>query len=177
MRGTDETRQGDWIQTYLGVQFWPADPRPEEICLEDIAHALSMLCRYGGHCKRFYSVAEHSVLLAYNVRRENRLWALMHDASEAYLVDVPRPIKPFLQGYREMEDGIMQAVRKRFRLPGRMPDEVKEMDLRILTDERQQNMNPAPAAWSTDRESLGVMLHYWTPEQAKFEFLRAFNSC
>jgi hypothetical protein len=163
--------RGDWIQTAAGHQFWPIDPRASEIAVEDIAHALSLLCRFGGHCLRFYSVAEHSVLMARTVSPENKLWALLHDATEAYLVDVPRPLKPFLVGYREAEDKIAAAVCERFGLPLGMPAEVKRADTRILTDERQQNMAPAPKPWSTDTEPLGVTLQFWSPEQAKREFL------
>lgn len=168
--------RGDWIQTALGGQFWPIDPRPEEINPEDIAHALSLLCRFGGHCLRFYSVAEHSVLLARKASPENRLWALLHDASEAYLVDVPRPIKPFLAGYREAEEKIMKAVCSRFGIPEEMPDEIKDLDVRILTDERHQNMAPAPQPWSTDADPIGVTLQFWTPEEAKREFLAELSS-
>jgi hypothetical protein len=163
--------RGDWIQTAAGHQFWPIDPRASEIVPEDIAHALSMLCRFGGHCLRFYSVAEHSVLLARAAAPEHRLWALLHDATEAYLVDVPRPLKPFLIGYREAEDKIALAVCERFGLPIKMPGEVKAADTRILTDERQQNMAPAPKPWSTDTQPLGVTLQFWSPEQAKREFM------
>ena len=163
--------RGDWIQTAIGGQFWPIDPRADEIVPEDIAHALSMLCRFGGHCKRFYSVAEHSVLLSRAVSPANRLWALLHDATEAYLVDVPRPLKPFLVGYREAEDKIARAVCERFGLPMEMPAEVKSADTRILTDERQQNMAPAPKPWSTDTQPLGVTLSFWSPVEAKSVFL------
>lgn len=168
-------RKGDWIQTATGRQFWPIDPRPEDIDLYDIAHALARLCRYGGHCTQFYSVAEHSVLLASKVAPENRLWALLHDASEAYLVDVPRPLKPFLAGYREAEDRIMRAVCDHFGLVGEMPDEVKALDTRILTDERQQNMVAAPQPWSTDAEPIGVTVCCWEPHIAQREWLSAFN--
>lgn len=117
-----DERQGDWCQTFTGRQFWPMDPRPEDVCLEDIAHALSLQCRFAGHCREFYSVAEHSVRVSRAVesvlpdemapepRRLMLLAALLHDASEAYLVDVPRPVKPYLVGYREAESRVMVAV-------------------------------------------------------------------
>lgn len=168
--------RGDWIQTATGLQFWPMSPEPGDVCIEDIAHALSMLCRFGGHCLRFYSVAEHSVLLSRAVTPENALWALLHDASEAYLVDVPRPLKPFLHGYREAEDKIMRAVCARFGLQSEMPPEVKGADQRILTDEMQQNMAPPPVRWSTHSEPIGVQLKYWSPEQARQAFLDEFRA-
>lgn len=170
--------RGDWIQTAGGRQFWPMDPRPNEVFIDDIAHALSLLCRFGGHCRRFYSVAEHSVLLSRAVEREGRnvqFWALMHDASEAYLVDVPRPLKPHLHGYSEAEDKIMLAVAFRFGLYFGIPEVVKRADQAILMDERAQNMAPAPIAWATDGAPLGVELQFWSPDQARGEFMAAFE--
>ncbi len=167
--------RGDWIQTAGGRQFWPMDPRPDEVFIDDIAHALSMLCRFGGHCLRFYSVAEHCVLMARAATdRHTALWALLHDASEAYLVDVPRPLKPFLIGYDEAEAKIMRAVEYRFKLHLGLPDIVKRMDHAILMDEQLQNMAPAPVKWSTDAEPLGVRLKFWSPEQARLEFVEEY---
>jgi len=163
------------MQTASGRQFWPMAPRPEEIFIDDIAHALSMLCRFGGHCLRFYSVAEHCVLMARSVTPKNRLWALLHDASEAYLVDVPRPIKPFLDGYVEAESLLMRAVCDRFGLPHEMPAEVKAADNAILFDERAQNMAPWPAEWDFTVDPLGVGLQFWTPEEARRAFLSEFR--
>ena len=158
------TRKGDWIQTYTGGQFWPMDPRAEEIYAEDIAHALSMACRYAGHCLEFYSVAEHSVLLSRVVAPEYRLWALLHDASEAYLVDVPRPVKPFLANYRETEDRLMAEVCRRFGLALDMPVEIKRADSAILNDERAQNMRHSRHDWSVDPTPLGVTLQFLASE-------------
>jgi uncharacterized protein len=167
--------RGDWIQTATGRQFWPMDPRPSEVFLDDIAHALSMLCRFGGHCRRFYSVAEHSVLMARAAPARIRRWALLHDGSEAYLVDVPRPLKPFLIGYDAAETKIMGAIAQRFNLHLGLPDEVKVLDRAILMDEQLQNMAPAPVPWSTDVAPLGVQLQYWNPERARAEFLGEFE--
>lgn len=168
-------RRGDWIQTASGRQFWPLDPRPEDIHIEDIAHALAHLCRYGGHARRFYSVAEHSVLMARAMQPEHRLWALLHDAAEAYLVDVPRPIKPFLPGYAEIEGRIMGAICARFGLAVDMPPEIKAADRAILTDEMRQAMAPPPVRWSTEGEPLGVTLKFWPPDDARMKFLLAFE--
>ena len=171
----DNGRLGGWIQTYTGRQFWPMDPRPHEVFIEDIAHSLSMMCRYAGHCERFYSVAEHSVLLARHVSRQNKLAALLHDASEAYLVDVPRPVKPFLAGYRDAESLVMDAVCARFGLPTCFQQEVHDADKAILADEMMQNMKPAPVAWDDMPEPLGVKLQYWSPEEAELEFMTEFK--
>lgn len=167
------SRHGDFMQTYSARKFWPLDARHEEIHIEDIAHALAMQCRYGGHCERFYSVAEHSVLMARSVSHENAMWALLHDAAEAYLADVPRPLKRYLPGYKEAEAKVMAAICERFGLPSAMPAEVHDADNRILADEIVQNMRPM--AWHGEHTNpLGVKLEYWSPEEAEDQFLAMF---
>lgn len=168
-------RNGQWMQTYTGRQFWPLDPRPEEIFIEDIAHALSMQCRYAGHCKKFYSVAEHSVILAEYVPAPFKLWALLHDASEAYLTDIPRPLKGDLAGYRALEDRVMLAVCQRFGLSDDMPSIVAEADDRIIGDERSNLSNPW-VEWTYSPKPLGVRLHHWSPEMAEQVFLGVFRA-
>jgi|JRYH01.1.fsa_nt_gb hypothetical protein len=177
---SESTRKGDWLQTYSGRQFWPMDPRPEEVFIEDIAHALAMQCRFAGHCLRFYSVAEHSVLLTRYFKWRGasvttQLWALLHDASEAYLVDVPRPVKPYLEGYRQAEAAVMAAICAKFDLPRRMPAEVHEADSAIIGNERD-NMAPCVAEWYATGPGLdGVYLRNWTPEVAELEFTAEFR--
>lgn len=174
-------RKGDWIQTYCSRQFWALDPRPEDFDIRDIAHALSMICRFNGHCLRFYSVAEHSILMAiYFIKKgeyANALWALLHDGTEAYLCDVPRPIKPYLTGYKEVEDSLMAVIAERFGLGGVvMPKAVKDTDYAILFAEAEQNMGPAPATWNSPVAALDIKLQYWTPEQAERNFLHVFEA-
>lgn len=170
-----ENRNGDWMQTYTGLRFWPLDPRVEDISLNDIAHSLSMQCRYGGHSLRFYSVAEHSVLVAQACSIENALWGLLHDASEAYLVDVPRPLKRSLPGYKEAEDRVMRCVAEKFNLSWPMPDEVKMIDERILGNERRAVMREGPS-WHLPYEPLkGIEFFFWRPEKVKERFLELFD--
>lgn len=177
-------RKGDWMQTFLGLRFWPMDPRPEDVSFRDIAHALAMQCRYGGHCLRFYSVAEHSVLLArwalenyegnIDERRILALWLLLHDGSEAYLTDMIRPVKRFMPEYRAAEDEVQWAVYGRYGLdPGMEPREVKQLDNRILMDERAQVMRQTTDQWhfGGETEPLGVTLQFWSPDRAEEEFL------
>ena len=173
-------RAGDFMQTATGRKFWPMAPSPDEVFIEDIAHSLSMQCRYAGHCLRFYSVAEHSVLIARHLAAshapEVALWGLLHDASEAYLIDVPRPVKPYLTGYKMAEAAVMEVVCRRFGLaPFDMPPEVHEADERIIADEL---VNLVPMDWH-DRyagKELGVRLRYWTPEKAREEFMATFEA-
>lgn len=164
------------MQLASGQAFYPLDPRSEEIHIEDIAAALSKLCRFGGHCKQFYSVAEHCVLVA-SVAKTNPLEALMHDASEAYLSDVIRPIKAHLTNYKQLEDCLQRVIAERFALQWPMPSDVKQLDERIIADERDQAMLPAPQPWSqwTPVPPLGVTLRFWSPDKAEFEFLAAFR--
>lgn len=170
-------RRGDWMQTYLGLRFWPLDPRPEDVSFRDIAHALALQTRFGGHCMRFYSVAEHSVHLARAAPREHALWLLLHDASEAYLCDMVRPLKRFMPEYRAAEDRVQWAIYERYGLdPSMEPREVKILDSRILIDERAQVMRPTVDVWhyGGETEPLGVTLQFWSPEQAEAEFLAEF---
>lgn len=164
-------RRGDWMQTFTGRQFWPLDARAEEVDILDIAHALSMQCRYAGHVRRFYSVAEHCCHLHDVAPEGEKLAALLHDATEAYLVDLPRPVKRFLPEYGRHEYALARVIAQRFGLPMLETPAVREIDRRILMDERQQAMEPPPAPWSTNGEPLGVTLRFWPPEKARTCFL------
>ena len=163
-----------WLQTATGRAFWPLAPRPQDIDIVDIAHALANQCRYAGHCRKFYSVAEHSVHVARHLPPEFKLWGLLHDASEAYLVDIPRPIKPALTNYRALEDRVMAAVAEAFGLAGEMPAEVKRADNAILADEAAQLMGNPPKAWGLTEAPLGVTVRCWSPRRARASFLTAF---
>jgi hypothetical protein len=107
---------GDWMQTYTGRAFWPLAPQADDIDPADIAHALSMLCRYGGHVERFYSVAEHCVLMSYAVPPGYALWALLHDATEAYMGDMVRPLKRSMPEYQAAEARLSAVICDRFGL-------------------------------------------------------------
>lgn len=147
------------MNTYTGRQFDPLQMTPDNVCLEDIAHALSYLCRGGGQTLFFYSVAQHSV----NCAREARMrgWpdrmvlaCLLHDASEAYLSDIIRPVKPYLTNYLELEDRIMKVIWKKFHLEDLTEEEHamwKQIDNEILAAELPhlfpgEKTHPASAA-------------------------------
>lgn len=171
-----ETRKGDWIQLSSGGQFWPFDPRPEEINIHDIAHALSNLCRFGGHCTRFYSVAEHSILVSRQCPRELRLAGLLHDASEAYLVDIPRPIKRSLVGYIDMEAAIQGVINSKFGLDFIMPREVHEADDAVLCAEAFQIMHN-PLNWFGGEAPMPapVIIRGYAPLVARGAFLAEYS--
>ena len=168
-----EERSGDWMQTYSGFQFWPLDPRPEEIHVIDIAHSLANQCRYAGHCKSFYSVAQHSVMVSRIVPPEHALWGLLHDAAEAYLVDLPRPVKRYsLIGdqYRIVESALMRQVALRFKLSESEPDCVRHADdVALMTEKR--DLMPGRLKWRDFAVPLQETIIPLNPVEAEGEFL------
>jgi uncharacterized protein len=162
------------MQTFTGRQFWPLDPRADEVFIVDIAHALAHSCRYGGHCERFYSVAEHSVLCSRVVPPWDALAALLHDAAEAYVVDIPRPLKPYLAGYKDIELRVWRAIAMRYGLDEKLPASVKLADNAVLLAEAEQIMKPHPAPWRVPGEPADVTVRCLDPIRAKLDFLTRF---
>lgn len=126
---------GRLIRTYNGHYFDVFNPNPDQIDIEDIAHSLSLLCRFAGHIKSFYSVAEHSIWVAEKVSKKHALAALLHDASEAYLVDIPKPIKDEIPHYLEIEKDLMSVISKKFNFEFPLSEEVKTYDREALVFE------------------------------------------
>ncbi|MEO5340919.1 MAG: phosphohydrolase [Magnetococcus sp. MYC-9] len=170
-----DQRRGAWIQTFTGVQFWPMDPRSGEIRIVDIAHSLAMLCRFNGHCRRFYSVAEHSVHVSHVVAPLHAPWGLLHDAAEAYISDMPQPIKRELSVFSMFEEQLQQVIARRFGLPDVLPAAVKQADMQLLATEKLALMGPEPAVWTGLPEPLDPgLIRAWSPEQAEHAFLNRF---
>lgn len=169
----------NYIETYTGKEFYVLDPRPEDISIVDIAHALSMICRYTGHSNTFYSVAEHSYHISQLCSPENRLWGLLHDASEAYLADIASPVKPFLHNYREMEETIMKTICDKFGLPHEMPEEVHYYDMEMLRVESYHLMNSRGLNWAVNKNNPSPRVMETIPcmaqERAKLLFLEQFE--
>lgn len=177
------SRKGDWIQTFTGKQFWPLDPRPEDFDILDIAHALSMKCRFNGHSRFFYSVAQHSVLVSRECERgwpgrvQVARWGLMHDLAEAYLPDVPRPIKQMMTDslLRSCEWLILSAAAKAYYLhPDKEPSRVRQVDNALLATEAGQVMGPPPEGvqWDLPEPPVpGLVIEEWSPAKAREEFL------
>ncbi len=120
------------ITTYTGARFDPTRPRAEDIHIADIAHALSLICRGNGHVKTFFSVGQHCLhcageALARGYSSRVAMACLLHDASEAYLSDVPRPFKAALGAYRELEDRLMAVVYEKFMGQPPSPEEETQM--------------------------------------------------
>jgi uncharacterized protein len=168
---------GGWIQTRFGKQFFHRNPSPESIDIADIAHALACQCRFSGHVREPYSVAQHSVLASQLVPAEDALWALLHDAAEAYVVDLPRPMKqlPEMAFYRELEKRAMEAICVRFDLPMEMPASVKRADEILLITEQRDLMGPQIEPWAVTAEPLPYRLIPWPWYTAELQFLKRFR--
>ncbi len=175
--GMPDTRVGDWGLTSSGRRFWPADPRVDDICIDDIAHALSMQCRFGGHSLQWYSVAQHSVLVARLCSPENQLVGLLHDATEAYLQDIIRPLKTELREvYNPLERAWAMAIGLVFGLGDRLadlPKEVHDADRAVLVAEHRDLMAPSPE-WPVGPSAIRQIYPWASPAFAKMEFLRYF---
>ena len=173
------SKRGDdtWIQTYTGRQVWPLDLHIDDLCIEDIAHALALKCRYTGHCREFYSIAQHSVLCSGVVLEPQlRLTALLHDASEAYLADLARPIKKSLPEFMALEDKAERIIADKFKLIYPFPPEVKRADNILLATERRDLMATPPRPWKTyGVEPLPERILPWPWDHAEAEFLIAFD--
>jgi len=193
-----EVDRGEWMQTFSGVKFHFGDPRPEDVRIEDIAHALSMICRFGGHVRSRYSVAEHSVRVAECVAElggtpDEVFWGLMHDAAEAYVGDVVWPLKraPELASYAILERRVELAVCKAFRMSYDMPAIVKHADLVMLATEKRDLMRGGHT--TVEREAIAAKgetdewycddaqphpkaVVGWSAYDAKVMFLTAFRS-
>ncbi|MBI5480351.1 MAG: phosphohydrolase [Deltaproteobacteria bacterium] len=163
-----------WIQTYTGRQFFPLEPRPADVDVRDIAHSLAMQCRFNGHCRPFYSVAEHSVRVSRILEGRERLWGLLHDAAEAYISDLPRPLKATAPGFRAAEDRLLEVIVTRFGLPWPMPAAVAHADEVLLATEMRDLMAPAPAAWPLDAAALAETIVPVGHEEAERLFLARF---
>lgn len=151
------------IRTFTGKYINPCKPDPDLIYIEDIAHALSMQPRFGGHLPVFYSVAQHCVEVMRSVSGEIRMGALLHDASEAYLIDVPRPVKEQLLNYREIECTLMEVIADKFGFQWPLHEDIKAAD--------EMNLQKEWDCLMLGNGSIPV----WNQDMAKAEFLIAYR--
>ncbi|WP_312299152.1 phosphohydrolase [Stutzerimonas nitrititolerans] len=162
-----------WILTRTGQRFDLLQPRASQIAVLDIAHALAHLCRFNGHASRHYSVAQHSLLVASIVPPEHQLAALLHDATEAYVGDMVRPLKQVMPEYQQIEQRIWLAICERFDIAPELPECVREADMIALATERAQLMPHHPGEWDclAGVTPLPDALDHWTPQQAQTQYL------
>ena len=165
--------KNSWIQTFTGKKFFPLAPRIEDIDIIDIAHALSMICRYTGHASRFFSVAEHSVLVSYLGPEK---YGLLHDSSEAMLTDLPSPIKrmPEFEFYRKLESNLQTLIYKKFGLLDPEPPELKKADLIMLSTEAHNLLDPLHPEWKTVYKPMPIQIKGLSPPEAEKLFLDRF---
>jgi len=149
---------GCWIQTYTGKRFDPLDPDPDSVDPVDIAHALSLVCRFNGHCRTFYSVGQHALIVSDLVPQVGGLplWGLLHDAAEAYIADLGSPVKRVMPEYKRIENNLLRCIVQKYGLAWPMPDEVHHADLIALATEQRDLMMPPPEPWGLDVEPARV---------------------
>lgn len=166
----DWYKQNPYIVTYTGKKVYFLNPTPDMIDIGDIAHALSNLCRFGGHTGKFYSVAQHSVYVSHFSK--DKLSGLLHDATEAYLVDIPKPIKGFLTNYVDIENNLYKAIALKFGLPQELPEDVHAADTRMLFTEKEQLC--ADVDWGWKVQPYDIKIQPFPPEVAELDFLHQF---
>ena len=171
------------IDTYCGVMFPVTAPEPSHIRIRDIGHALSNVCRFGGHCRSFYSVAQHSVHVMDFLRRayecpEIEICGLLHDGSEAYLADICRPVKPFLTNYAALEAALQAAIWNRYGLAeaaAKWYPKIKWADNAVLRAEAESLIPSRAAGWNWGTvEAAEIEIEPWEPRRAEVEFEDAF---
>ena len=176
LKTSEPLQDSAWIQTYTGKKFYPLSPNVEDVCIEDIAHALSNICRFTGHCQDFYCVAQHSVLVSYICDQSNALYGLLHDASEAYICDVASPIKKTSQfiTYRQIESKLQGTICEKFALKSDEPADVKRADLLLLATEARDLMPLKHPNWKLNINPLPFTIVALSPKEAKKLFLARF---
>ena len=173
------------IETFSGHLIDPLRPDPDNVLIEDIARSLSMQCRFNGHCTRFYSVAEHSVNSAklaeklFPERPEIAIFALLHDGSEAYLCDLPRPIKSSFPNYLEWEAVLSDIIYCKFTGVSPAEDDEKKIlkvDNIMLATESFHLVSSKGEGWGVPEDVDDTLtLYCWSPEEAEYEFNELFQ--
>jgi hypothetical protein len=183
---------GGKITTFTGRHLDPLAAMPDDIDVRDIAHALALTCRFKGHCRGFYSVAEHSVRVSFHLENpahpDLALWGLMHDAAEAYLADLGGPIKHrfFVQNgaapearfvsFGEAEDRLLEVIAASLGFPPVDYAAVRDGDLTLLATEARDLFRIDPRTWGIDQPPLPEALVPWTWQQAEEAFLARFSA-
>ena len=163
-----------FIQTFLGKIVYPLSLGVDDINIHDIAHSLSLQCRFNGHSQLFYSVGEHSCRVSDLCPLELKEWGLLHDAGEAYLSDLPSPLKKHMPYYIKKEEKILKIIGERFwLLPWKLvEEEINKIDLIVLATESRDVMSSCEKDWAFN---LGMPLEEkiipWSWQSAEIQFL------
>jgi hypothetical protein len=180
LEGSEYDWDNPWIETASGKHFHFLKPLPEDIDIDDIAHALANTCRYTGHCRKFYSVAEHSVAVS-ELSPDAALAGLLHDASEAYITDIASPVKPFLKNYKQLENTVMEAIAAKFGFSMPLHPQIKEADVIQLSVEAWHLVPSQGIGWTYwtmnggRPKSKGIAPRCLFPKEAKKLFLSKFK--
>ncbi len=169
--------RGPFISTYSGALFFVNEMNVKDVPILDIAQALSMNCRFNGHIDRFYSVAEHSVLVSNLVSEESALYGLLHDYAEAFVSDVPRPFKSSITGHEKFEAAVMANVCALYGLPLDLPEDVAYIDTHICAAEATVLAKVVPD-WVQYYDTNIVSpqeIRGLEPKQARAAFMNRFN--
>ena len=166
-----------YVSTYLGNRFYLTRPHIDDVAIEDIAHGLAYQCRFNGQTREFYSVAQHSVMVMNLVPEEQRLAALLHDAAEAYLGDMVKPLKNLFPAFSEIETQVMAIIGQRFGIElTTLHPSIKQADLVALATEKRDLMphSTEPWAYLEGVTPVPTVIRPLPPKQAKMAFLDAF---
>lgn len=182
--GSPVHTRGPVQQIAHGRAFYPLDPRPQDIFIEDIAESLSKICRFIGHTREFYSVAQHSVMVSRIVAGlapEHARWGLLHDAAEAYIGDITRPVKKALDmavpgALAWVEERIQRAIAERFGLPWPMPAIVHGADMIAVATEKRDLLWPSDLDWGVLPPPVPDKIYPLAPAEARDRFLDLFTS-
>ncbi len=172
-----------WIQTYIGMQFWPFSPEYRKIDINDIAHSLANQNRYTGHTRYPYSVAQHSIYVSRILPAPLRVFGLLHDAAETYVHDIVSPMKKYVilrdserhvATFSQVEDQVLSAIAMRFGLPFPFPmaKEIHAADMAVTTREMHHFFPERPAEWKCEHvKPAPVRIGEWGWKKAKKQFL------
>lgn len=172
-----EKKKNPWIQTYTGKQYFYLDPKPESIDILDIARSLSMIPRFLGHLNRNYSVGQHSLYVSRMVSAEAAFWGLLHDATEAYLSDLPGPAKWILSKYVDLEKAAEAVIISNFEITvtDKIRREVKEADIQmVVTENAQLRSHKIPWGYHESIKPSTNTLATYTWEEVEQLFLERY---
>ena len=167
-----------YVSTFLGNRFYLARPRIDDVAIEDIAHGLAYQCRFNGQTSAFYSVAQHSLMVVSLVPESLQFQALLHDAAEAYLGDMVKPLKMLFPEFSVLEARVMEIIGQRFAIDlTRLDPAIKRADMIALATEKRDLMPYSTEPWSylEGIDALPDIVEPMGPQAAKETFLEAFH--
>jgi len=165
----------DFIRLRSGKRFHILKPQVDEIDIRDIAWSLSHLCRFTGHTREFYSVAQHCCHVCDILPKPLKLRGLLHDSSEAYANDIASPVKQYLPQYKELENRIEHVVARRFKFRMPLPAAIKTADLTMLVTEMRDLMRGGDYK-QLPYTPLAERIKPWSSTKARREFMRRFKA-